>query len=121
MVLEKIAGTFAVCRLTDIHHIDLYGDFVFLSKTDNELSLVCAEEKIPASAAKVERDWKLLRVEGALEFSMVGVIAELSSILASEEISIFVVSTFDTDYILVKSESFHRAKTALQKNGHIVK
>lgn len=121
MVLEKIPGTFAVCKLDDIHHIDLYGDFVFLSKTDAELSLVCAEEKIPASATKADRDWKLLRIEGELEFSMVGVIAKISAILAAEEVSIFVVSTFDTDYIMVKRESFHKAKTALQKSGYTVK
>ncbi len=118
--LEVLKGTFAVCRFkntTPIPDWSYYGDFYSITKTKDELSVVCLQENI-GSAEKIEKDWKILKVKGPVDFSLVGIVANLSKILAEGEISIFVVSTFDTDYILVKEENLEKAIELLSKAGH---
>jgi hypothetical protein len=109
----------AVCRLPSGDPLPTWmaGPFISVTRTINELSVVCAAVSVPALVT-AEREWRSLRVEGPLEFSMVGVLAMLSTTLAEAEVSIFVVSTYDTDYILVKDPDLARAVVALEAEGH---
>lgn len=113
---------YAVCRLDSTSKIpDWLNDSAFCSitKTPDELSVVCTEDNIP-SGVKCERGWRILKIQGLLDFSMTGVLASVSTILANQDISIFALSTYDTDYILVKEEQTENAVTALEKAGHKV-
>lgn len=100
---------------------DLQGNW-FLSSTDEELSLVCESlnrELIKDSVQKSELNWRSIKVEGPLDFEMTGVIAGLSQELAKAEIPIFVVSTFDTDYVLIKERNLAEALVVLKKAGYV--
>jgi len=113
MILEKIDIDFSVCKITDINDVDFSRPFVFLSKTDEELSLVCESSCVPECATDIEPDWKAFRVAGTLDFGLIGIVANLTKILAKEGISVFVISTYNTDYILVKADKFERALSVL--------
>ena len=117
MMLRRLAGEYTVCKVSA--DAAARTPFSFLSVTDSEVSLLCRTEDVPASVTAREDGWKGFRIEGQLEFSLVGVLYELSGILAKENIGIFVTSTYDTDYIFVKKEDFARACDALSRAGHI--
>ena len=117
MVLKAISGEFSVCSLTGIEGVSLEDEFCFLSRTDEELSLVCRSERVPAGVWKMEDGWRMFRVEGIVDFSLTGILSRLSSALAEARIGIFAVSTFNTDYILVRSADFDRAREALRRIG----
>jgi len=99
---------FSVCKVKSIHNIDFSRTFVFLSQTDEELSLVCESACVPPDAIAVEAGWKAFRIAGTLDFGLIGIIANITQILAEAGISVFVVSTYNTDYVLLKSEDFDR-------------
>lgn len=120
MMLHAIPQRYAVCQLPSMEGIRWNEPYVFVSKTDDELSLVCQEESIPANALQVERGWRMLKIQGVLDFSMVGVIAHISAALAKSCVSVFVVSTFNTDYILIKEDAFARAIDCLRATGYTV-
>lgn len=120
MRLKLLDGEFAVCKLDSLVEIDLKDDFVFVAKTDEELSLVCRADKIPKGTIAAEIDWKALKIEGVLDFSLTGVISTISSALAENKIPVFVVSTYNTDYVLVKAASLKGAMAALREIGCIV-
>ncbi|MEN6635794.1 MAG: ACT domain-containing protein [Clostridiaceae bacterium] len=120
MTLQVLPQTFTVCQLSDLSLVDFSRTFVFLSKTDEELSLVCETDHVPQTTLAREDGWRALRVCGVLEFSMVGVLARLSSLLAAEGISIFAVSTYNTDYLLTKAEVFDRALETLSTAGYAI-
>ena len=117
MKLEPIEGLFAVCRLPAGTAFEIPEDSQFLSVTltDNELSLVCDQSLVP-SAAKVEPGWRCLRVAGQIPFETIGLLASLTQPLAEQNISVFAVSTFDTDYLLVKAEDWKTAVATLKAN-----
>ncbi len=117
MVLKAISGEFSVCSLTGIEGVSLEDEFCFLSRTDEELSLVCRSERVPAGARKMEDGWRMFRVEGIVDFSLTGILSRLSSALAEARIGVFAVSTFNTDYILVRTADFDRAREALRRIG----
>lgn len=118
MDIEIIGGKFAVCKVSDFSPVDLDEPFVFVSKTDRENSLVCPIEKIPANAVIVEKTWRAFRIAGALDFSLIGILSAVSSVLAGNKIGIFAVSTYDTDYIFTKAENFDSALKALKNAGY---
>jgi len=120
MKLEKLPYELTVCKLTAAAEIDLTGNFFFVGRTDEEISLVCRTEDTPANTAGREDGWRAFRIQGVLDFSLTGVLARLSGILAENDIGIFAVSTFNTDYILVKAENLDRAMTALAAAGYDV-
>ncbi|MBS6886940.1 ACT domain-containing protein [Clostridium paraputrificum] len=91
-------------------------NFISITRTEDELSIVCIDKNIP-NEIKSEKGWRVLKVEGPLDFSLIGILSEISGILAKEKISIFVVSTFDTDYILVKEENFEKSIKVLSDNN----
>jgi uncharacterized protein len=95
------------------------GSFWSATRSDSELSLVCREADVPAEAS-AERGWCALEVAGPLDFSLTGVVASLCSPLADAEVPIFVLSTFETDYLLVREHDLHRSVEALAAAGHHV-
>ena len=117
MKLNILNADLTVCKITDISEVDFSRELVFLSKTADEISLVCESDHVPVSATDTEDGWKALKVEGMLDFDMIGVIARISNLLARAEISIFVISTYNTDYILTKADQFEDAIQVLQRDG----
>lgn len=120
MELKKIEHKLSVCKVADISDIDLTADFFFIGKTDEELSLVCKTEDVPTETTERDDGWRGFRIQGVLDFSLIGILSKLSGILAEHKIGIFAVSTYNTDYILVKEENFERALDVLSKEGYTV-
>ena len=118
--IRLLQGTYAVCQIKDTENIlNCFDekDFFSITKTEDEISVVMLQDKI-SSDVKVEKDWRILKVEGTLDFSLIGILAKISEILAKNSISIFVISTFNTDYILVKEEKIEKAMTVLSEEGY---
>ena len=120
MELKKIEHNLTVCKVQDISDIDMSAEFYFIGKTDEELSLVCKTEDTPTKTTQRDDGWKGFRIQGTLDFSLIGILSKLSGILADHKIGIFAVSTYNTDYILVKEENFDRALTVLGSEGYTV-
>ena len=120
MELKRLEQPLTVCKVADISDIDANDDFYFIGKTEEEISLVCKTEKAPQKTIAREDGWRGFRVQGILDFSLIGILAKISGILAEHEIGIFAVSTFNTDYILVKEENYERALEALASEGYTV-
>ena len=118
--LKKLPGDLTVCRLASAEQAILTQDFFFIGKTDEEISLVCRTEDTPAETVAREDGWRGFRIRGMLDFSLIGVLSKLSGILAGHQIGIFAVSTYNTDYILVKEENFDRAIEALASEGYTI-
>jgi len=118
--LNILENHFTIHRFPTNHEIpnQVYGSqFYSISKTDEELSIVC-NSTTQVNSEKSDTDWSCIKVEGPLDFSLTGILAKISTVLAKAEISIFAISTFDTDYILLKSEKLPFAKKALLKSGY---
>ena len=120
MELKLLPYDLAICRLESTADVDLSREFFFLGKTDEELSLVCRTEDVPPGTLACDAGWKGFRIQGVLDFSLIGVLSALTGILAEHGIGIFAVSTYNTDYILVKAENLGRALTALTAGGYTV-
>ncbi len=120
MELERIDYDLTVCKAAEMSDIDLNSDFFFIAKTDEELSLVCRTEDTPRNTLEREDGWKGFRISGVLDFSLIGILSKLSGILAQHGIGIFAVSTYNTDYILVKEENYERALAVLASEGYTV-
>lgn len=118
MKIKKIECSFSVCLLKDISAIDMNQEFFFFGKTDEELSLVCPTESVPANAIKRDDSWKAFRIEGILDFSLIGILSKVANLLAENNISIFAISTFNTDYILTKTDNYANAIDLLEKAGY---
>jgi hypothetical protein len=120
--LETLPETFAISKLSPIENIPSWavsGSFYSISKTSEELSVVCEQKLIPEDV-KTENGWRCLKVKGPLDFSLSGILSSLAYPLAENSISIFAISTFDTDYLLIKEKNFRDAVTILRKYGHRV-
>ncbi len=120
MELERLPWELTICRVRDPGDVRAGADIFFLCRTDREISLVCRTEDAPARAAERNDGWRAFRVRGELDFSLTGILAEISGVLAVKEIAIFAVSTYGTDYVLVKEKDFGRAAAALEEAGHAV-
>lgn len=124
MNLSLLERRFAVCRLPVDAPVPAFAqqasDFVSITRTRQELSLVCREELAPANCSP-ETGWRVLEVQGPLDFGLVGILASLTQPLAQAGISLFVVSTFDTDYLLVKETKLEEALRTLEAAGHSVR
>jgi hypothetical protein len=120
--LLALEGTYAVCSLDGAFPIPPWataGAFFSITRTADELSVVCPQEAVPEGIA-CERGWCCLRVAGTIPFSAVGVLTALTAPLAEAGISLFAISTFDTDYLLVKENDFEAALAALRQAGHAI-
>ncbi|UCE59733.1 MAG: ACT domain-containing protein [Phycisphaerales bacterium] len=123
LTFNQLPFRLAVCRLDPTEEVPSWatgGEFLSITRTVSELSIVCPESQVPLDC-QAERDWCCLRIEGPLPLDAVGILFSISALLAAEGISIFVVSTYDTDYILVHEPDVSRAIAALQGNGHRVR
>ena len=120
MELKKLPFQLTVCKVSATSAIDLDKEFYFIGKTEDELSLVCRTEDVPEQTVEREDGWKGFRIRGVLDFSLIGILSEISGILAEAQIGIFAVSTYNTDYILVKEEHFHRALQVLHEAGYTI-
>ena len=120
MTLEIIDGIFSVCKLEKLPSALPDTNFIFFARTDSEISLVCPTDFVPVGILRREDGWRALRVCGELDFSLVGILADITSVLARRGISIFAVSTYDTDYILIKENNFADAISVLGESGYTV-
>ena len=120
MELKKIEHKLTVCKVTDLSEIDMSTDFYFIGKTDEELSLVCKTEDTPTNTTARDDGWRGFQIQGLLDFSLIGILSKISGILAANKIGIFAVSTYNTDYILVKESDFERALGVLSAEGYTV-
>ena len=120
MEIKKLEHELTVCKVKSIEDIAFDSDFYFIGKTDEELSLVCRTDDTPAETTEREDGWRGFRIQGVLDFSLIGILSRLSQILADNGIGIFAVSTYNTDYILVKEENFKKALDALENAGYTV-
>ncbi len=121
LVLEPLSVRFSVCKLADYSRIDISQPFVFTGSTDKENSLVCPTDMVPDNAVKRDDGWRGFRISGQLAFSLIGILARITRVLAENQIGVFAVSTFDTDYVLTKDENFERAVSALKDAGCMIK
>ncbi len=120
MTLEPVSIILAICRLDSDAEIPAWAmqrPFFSISKTADELSIVCDQNSVPPGVEH-ESGWQALKVQGPLDLSLTGILASLANPLASAGINIFAISTFETDYLLVKENNFERAIEALTKAGH---
>ena len=120
MELKRINYKLTVCKVTEASDINMESDFCFIGKTDEELSLVCKTEDTPPDTVERDDGWRGFRIQGILDFSLIGILSKLSGILADHKIGIFAISTYNTDYILVKEENYERALTILASEGYTV-
>ena len=118
MELKILKQDFSIGKLHDVSQADLQNEFCFFAKTDQENSLVCPTEFLPDDMIEREDGWRAFRIQGILDFSLIGILAEISSMLADHKIGIFVISTYNTDYILTKAENFERAVRVLADHGY---
>ncbi len=122
LTLSLLLDRFAICRLPATAATPEWatrGEFFSITRTTDELSIVCRQNEVPELTA-CERDWRALKIAGPLDFALKGILASLAAPLAAADISIFVISTFDTDYLLVKAEALETAVTTLIRAGHHV-
>ena len=120
MELKRIEHDLTVCKVQNVSDIDMTSEFYFIGKTDEELSLVCKTEDTPFDTIERDDGWQGFRIQGVLDFSLIGILSKLSGILAENGIGIFAVSTYNTDYILVKKENYEKALNALSAKGYTV-
>ena len=120
MELQKIKGNFSICKVASMEQIDFSRELLFVAKTPDEISLVCESTYVPQENMDVENGWSMLKISGILDFGLIGVVAKISNILADAGISIFVVSTYNTDYILLKTENLEKGLQRLMCEGYTV-
>ena len=118
MNIKKIHQDFSVCQVEDYSLVDLESEYCFVGKTDEEKSLVCITNEVPANVIRCDDGWKAFRIQGVLDFSLIGILAKIASILADNAIPIYVVSTYNTDYVLIKKEKYQRGLEILEASGY---
>ena len=120
MELKVIPQTFSVCQVVDYSQVDWSAPFCFPGKTDEENSLVCPSDAVPANVLKRDDGWRAFRIEGVLDFSLIGILSAISSLLAAQKIGIFALSTYNTDYVLTKAAQFPQALATLREAGYTI-
>lgn len=120
LCLSEAIDYLAICRLdakAEIPDWAKQGSFYSLTRTNDEMSIVCSQAHVPAEVT-CEKGWRCLKVEGPLDFALIGILASIAAPLAEAGISIFALGTYDTDYILVKEERYEEAISVLSVQGH---
>lgn len=118
ITLHVLPQALTVCKLDSADGLDLSREFYFIGRTDEELSLVCPTADVPANTTDREDGWRGFRIVGTLDFSLIGILAPIAQLLADARIGIFAVSTYNTDYVLVKQHDFDRALRLLADAGY---
>ena len=120
MEIKKIDHNFSVCQVEDYSLVNLNSEYSFIGKTDEEKSLVCITDEVPANVIQQDDGWKAFRIQGVLNFSLIGILAKIAAALADNGISIFAVSTYNTDYVLMKKENYLKALDVLKALGYMI-
>ena len=118
MKIKVIQENFSVCKVKDYSEIKFDSEFCFLGRTDEEYSLVCITENVPKNIIERDDHWRAFRIQGILEFSLIGILSRIATLLAENRIGIFAISTYNTDYILVKEAHLDQALKALSGAGY---
>lgn len=118
MQIKKIYHNFSICQVEDYSLVNLEADYSFIAKTEEERSLVCITKEVPSNVIRRDDGWKAFCVQGVLDFSLIGILSKISTILAERGISIFAVSTYNTDYILIKDTNYEKALEVLKSSGY---
>ena len=120
MEIKKLDGSFSVCKVKDYSEINFDSEYYFLGRTDEEYSLVCITENVPDNVIERDDNWKAFRIQGILDFSLVGILSQISTLLEENQIGIFAISTYNTDYILTKKANYNKALKVLSDAGYKV-
>lgn len=120
MEIKKIHQDFSVCKVKDYSLVNLDSEYSFIGKTDEEKSLVCITSEVPENTVQCDDGWKAFRIQGILDFSLIGILAKIAAVLADNGISIFVISTYNTDYVLIKKENYQKGLEILQAAGYTI-
>ena len=118
MKLQAFPQHLTICQAEDLSGVDLTQELFFLGRTDEELSLVCPTDAVPERTLRRDDGWRAFRICGVLDFSLIGILAPIASLMADNGIGIFAVSTYNTDYVLVRQEHFERALALLSAAGY---
>lgn len=119
--IKVIDQDFSICKPENLSQIKWEEDYFFIGKTDEELSLVCSTESVSDNTLSRDDGWKAFRIQGVLDFSLIGILSRITTLLADNKIGVFAISTYNTDYILTKKENFEDALRVLSDNGYIIK
>ena len=120
MVIKKIYQELSVCQVEDYSLVNLDSKYCFVGKTDEEKSLVCITDEVPSNVIKRDDGWRAFRIQGVLDFSLIGILSNIASVLAENDISIFAISTYNTDYVTIKEENYIKALKVLEDAGYSV-
>ena len=120
MEIKKIRQDFSVCKVMDYSLVNVNAEYCFIGKTDEENSLVCITSDVPSNVIQRDDGWKGFRIQGILDFSLVGILAKIAENLAENGISILAVSTYNTDYVLMKKENYQKALDILERSGYVI-
>lgn len=118
--IYPIKNELSICKVADYSHVNLNSPYVFTGRTDQECSLVCPTEEVPEQVVTRDDGWRAFRIQGVLDFSLIGILAPIATALAEAGIGIFAISTYNTDYVLTKSGDFTHALDALETAGYII-
>ena len=120
--IKVIDGSFSVCKVTDFSEVDPSKKFNFISATDEENSLICLTENVPDNFTELIDGWRALKIQGVLDFSLIGILSKILGLLAEAKIGIAAVSTYNTDYIFVKETDLGKAvETLAEANYKIIR
>ena len=120
MEIKVIDGSFSVCKVADFSEGDTSKKFNFVAATDEENSLICLTENVPNNVTKRVDGWRALRIQGVLDFSLIGILSKILGLLAEAKIGIAAVSTYNTDYIFVKETDLDKAVETLAEANYII-
>ena len=118
MEIRKLNQDFSVCKVMDYSLVNMDAEYSFIGKTDEEKSLVCITGDVPSNVIERDDGWKGFRLQGVLDFSLIGILSKIAEILAENSISIFAISTYNTDYVLIKKENYQKALDILEHSGY---
>ncbi len=118
MEIKRLEHDFSICKVHDYSLVNPNDEFCFTGSTEEEKSFVCITERVPENCIIREDGWKAFRIQGVLDFSLIGILSKIATILADNGIGIFAVSTYNTDYIFTKSADFQRAVDLLEGSGY---
>ena len=118
MEIKIIKQNFSVCKVKDYAFVNFNTEYCFIGKTDEEKSLVCITSDVPSNVTHRDDGWKCFRLQGILDFSLIGILSKIAALLAENSISIFAISTYNTDYVFIKEENFQKALDILKHSGY---
>ena len=118
MQIKTLDYDFSICKVEEYSQFEFKGEYYFIGRTDEENSLVCITENVPDHVIERDDGWRAFRIQGVLDFSLIGILSQISALLAENKIGIFAVSTYNTDYILTKKEKYQKALEVLSDAGY---